>query len=297
MNSSLTTVQVALLTVLAMLAFAANSVLARLALGLGTIDAASFTLVRLASGALMLWLLVGWQSRRGGNGDAPRTRQSSGNWPSAAMLFIYAICFSVAYLMLSTATGALILFGSVQLTMVAWALREGERPRLLQWLGWALALAGLVYLMLPGVTAPAPIGALLMAMAGIAWGVYSLRGRGARNPSRVTADNFLRTVPMAVVAALVAIPWFHLSFEGIGLALLSGVIASGLGYTLWYSVLPSISATQAATCQLSVPVIAAIAGVVLVAEPVSLRLVLAATTILGGIGLSIWSKTYRAGLA
>lgn len=275
------------LTLLAMLAFAANSVLCRLALGSGAIDPTSFTLLRLASGALMLWLVVYWRGRQ--TTGAPREK-SAGNWISAAMLFLYAITFSIAYLMLDTGTGALILFGTVQMTMVAWALLKGERPALAQWLGWALALAGLIYLLLPGVTAPIPLGAVLMLMAGFGWGVYSLRGRGKGNPEQVTADNFLKACPMAIAAALVAIPWFHVSPSGLGLAVLSGAIASGLGYTVWYYVLPAISSTQAATCQLSVPLIAAAAGVVFVGEPLSLRLVIAATTILGGIGLAIWTR-------
>lgn len=290
MKASLTTAQVLSLTAAAMVAFAANSVLCRLALGPGRIDAASFTLLRIASGALILWLLVHWQQRRA-DSRTGTGRYSEGSWPSATMLFLYAICFSVAYIMLSTATGALVLFGCVQLTMVAWALYQGERPLLMQWLGWALALAGLVYLVLPGVTAPEPLGALLMAVAGVAWGGYSLRGRGAQDPVRVTADNFLKAVPMAAGAASIAVPWFHVTVDGAVLALLSGTLASGLGYSVWYHVLPAISATQAATCQLSVPVIAAAAGVILVAEPFSLRLVIASVTILGGIGLSIWSKS------
>lgn len=289
MTDGLRNHKVLILTATAMLAFAANSVLARLALGSGSIDAASFTLLRLGSGALTLWMLAHWrqrglQGRQQGPGD-------TGTWRSAAMLFLYAICFSIAYLMLNTGTGALVLFGSVQMTMIAWALYRGERPLALQWLGWGLAIAGMVYLVLPGVTAPDPLGALLMAVAGIAWGVYSLRGQGAGNPEQVTANNFLKACPMAVAAAVIAVPWFQVSSDGVWLALLSGTVASGLGYTVWYQVLPMISTSQAATCQLSVPLIAAVAGVVFMAEPLSLRLSIAAVAILGGIALSIWTRT------
>ena len=293
MTHDLSNPRVLITTILAMLAFAANSVLCRLALGSGSIDAASFTLLRLASGAVVLWLLVYWRTRRVRVGNDRRASADTGNWISSAMLFLYAICFSIAYLMLNTGTGALILFGFVQLTMVIWALSQGERPTLPQWLGWALALAGLTYLVMPGVTAPAPAGAILMATAGIAWGVYSLRGRGAGDPVQVTADNFFKAVPMALGAALIAVPWFHVTGSGLIWAVASGAIASGLGYSLWYQVLPVVTATQAATCQLSVPLIAALAGVLLLSEPLTLRLTLAGAVILGGIGLSIYIRPQK----
>lgn len=290
MQPPLNRTRVLILSIIAMFAFAGNSVLARLALGPGNIDAATFTLVRIASGAVMLWLLVGWRQRRLTQQNGRVQRPDGGNWPSATALFLYAICFSFAYLMLDTGTGALILFGAVQLTMVAWGLVQGERPATTQWVGWALALGGMIYLVFPGVSAPSPAGALLMATAGAAWGIYSLRGRGVKDPAQVTASNFLRAVPLAVVVAIAAIPWLHLTPSGAGLALLSGAFASGLGYTLWYYVLPEISATQAATCQLSVPLLAAVAGVLFVSEPFTLRLTVASVIILGGIGLAVLTR-------
>lgn len=275
--------RIVVLTVLAMLAFAANSVLGRLALDSGTIDAASFTFIRLLSGTLMLALLV--RMRKASGND-----NSRGSWLSGAMLFLYAICFSYAYLSLNTGIGALILFGMVQLTMIGWGLVRGERPSMMQWTGSVTAVAGLVYLLSPGVTAPSLVGALLMALAGVGWGVYSLRGRGVNQPLRVSADNFLRAAPMALVALLFAMPSWEVDLHGAVLAILSGAGASAIGYAIWYTVLPSLSATLAASVQLSVPVIAAAFGVILMAEPVTLRLVVSTVVILGGIGLVILSK-------
>ncbi len=203
------------------------------------------------------------------------------------MLFLYAIAFSFAYLSLSAGTGALILFGSVQVTMLLVALHSGERPQLLEWLGLLFALGGLVYLVLPGLEAPSPVGSVLMMIAGIAWGVYSLRGRGVGSPLANTTGNFIRAVPLIIVVRLVLMNDVHMTQSGILLAVLSGAIASGVGYVIWYTALAGLSATRAAIVQLSVPVLAAWGGVALLAEDVSLRLVLAGALILGGIALAI----------
>lgn len=269
-----------LYTSLAMAAFASNSLLNRLALGQQSIDAVSYTTVRLTAGALTLWLLSSLQ--RNSIGSNVR-----GNLLSSAMLFLYAIAFSFAYLSLSAGTGALILFGSVQLTMLLVALRSGERPQLLEWLGLLLALGGLVYLVLPGLEAPSPFGSALMTVAGIAWGVYSLRGRGSRSPLADTTGNFLRAVPLIIIVRLVPFHDVHLTSSGILLAVISGAVASGVGYVIWYKALADLTATRAAIVQLSVPVLAAWGGVVLLAEDISLRLILAAALILGGIALAI----------
>lgn len=269
------------LTALAMLAFAGNSLLCRVALRDSGIDAASFTTIRIVSGALVLWLVV--RLRHG----APA---GSGNWLSAAALFVYAAGFSFAYLSLGAATGALLLFGAVQATMIGYGLAKGERFRGMQSAGLLLALAGLVGLLLPGLSAPPPAGSVLMLGAGVAWGVYSLRGKAAGDPTRVTAGNFLRAVPIALV--LSAALWSRASVGGAGLAyaIASGALTSGIGYAVWYSALPELKATQAATVQLSVPVIAALGGIALLGESPSLRLVLASVLILGGIALVVREK-------
>ena len=269
-----------LYTSLAMIAFASNSLLNRLALGQESIDAVSYTTIRLTAGALTLWLISSLQK----NNKGPRIR---GNWISAAMLFLYAITFSFAYLSLSAGTGALILFGSVQVTMILAALRSGERPQSMEWMGVVLALGGLVYLVLPGLRAPSPLGSALMVMAGIAWGVYSLRGRGASSPLADTTDNFIRAVPLILAVLIIRLDGMQLSQTGFLLAVLSGAIASGVGYVIWYTALAGLTATRAAIVQLSVPVLAAWGGVVFLAEDISLRLILAAALILGGIALAI----------
>jgi drug/metabolite transporter (DMT)-like permease len=273
----------ALYTSLTMIAFASNSILNRLALGQGSIDAVSYTTIRLIAGAVTLWLISFLQR----NNVGPRVR---GNWTSAAMLFIYAIAFSLAYLSLTAGTGALILFGTVQVTMILVALRSGERPQLLEWLGVLLALSGLVYLVMPGLEAPSLPGSALMLLAGIAWGVYSLRGRGTGSPLADTTGNFIRAVPLIVLVRLITLNGVQLSQSGILLAVLSGAVASGVGYVIWYAALRGLTATRAAIVQLSVPVIAAWGGVVLLAEDTSLRLILAGTFILGGIALAITGR-------
>ena len=274
-------VRIFVFTLLAMIAFAANALLCRLALAQTSIDAASFTTIRLISGAVALWAIL-------------RIRRSSqvgnGTWRSALALFAYAASFSFAYTTLSTATGALLLFGAVQATMIGYGIWTGERLRMLQLAGLLLALAGLIGLLLPGVSAPPLLGSTLMLSAGVAWGVYSLRGRGAGDPTRVTGDNFLRAVPMALGLSLVWHDHISLDAWGAWYAVLSGALASGIGYAIWYTALPSLRATSAATVQLSVPVLAAVGGVVLLGEPMTLRLILASAAILGGIALVV---TYR----
>ena len=273
----------ALLTTLAMTAFAANSLLNRLALGNSTIDAASYTTVRLVSGAIMLGVIglgireKGWIGRRG-------------TWLSAGFLFLYAITFSFAYLSLSTGAGALILFGSVQLTMITAALFSGERPHLLEWTGLFLALGGLVYLVFPGLKAPSPLGSTLMTVAGIAWGFYTLRGRGSSDPLGDTASNFIRSVPFVLVVSLFNIKTVHISANGLLLAGISGAITSGLGYVIWYAALRGLTTTRAATVQLSVPVLAAWSGIIFLAEVISFRMLLAGVLILGGIGLAVLGR-------
>lgn len=271
------------LTLFAMIAFAANSVLTRMALGPVVIDAASFATIRVVSGAATL-LLVSALGRR------ERTRRSSGSWASGTMLFLYAVPFSFAYLSLSTGTGALILFGMVQVTMILAALGKGERPHFWEWVGLVLAFAGLVYLVSPGLTAPSPVGSLLMGVAGVSWGLYSLWGRGAANPLADTTGNFVRAVPMVVAVSLLALSQASLSGAGILLAILSGALASGLGYVVWYAALRGLTRTRAATVQLSVPALAAMGGVSFLSEDVSLRLVFSAVLILGGVAIAIASR-------
>jgi len=267
----------ALLVALALLAFAGNSLLARVALRDGGMDAASFTTLRLASGALVLWALV--SLRR-----APAAR-GSGDWTSALALFAYAALFSLAYVGLEAGAGALLLFGAVQATMVGRGLATGERLGGWQWSGIALALAGLSGLLLPGLTAPPLAPALMMLGAGVAWGAYSLRGRDALDPLRTTAGNFLRTLPMAALFALALLPRLQFDTPGLLAALASGALASGLGYAIWYTALPSLQRASAATVQLAVPLVVAVAGVLWLGEPATLRLALSGAAILGGVAL------------
>ena len=271
-------------TVLALVAFAANSLLCRQALGHTTIDAASFSTIRLASGAVAL-LAITWAGGRG-------TNRVRGTWGSAAMLFLYAVPFSYAYVSLGAGTGALILFGSVQATMLAAALFAGERPRATQWIGLTVALAGLVYLVMPGLAAPSPVGSALMGIAGAAWGVYSLRGKGASSPLAETAGNFTRSLPLALCVSLATASHGVWSTQGAVLAIVSGALASGLGYVAWYGALSGLTATRAATIQLAVPVLAAAGGVVFLAEQITMRLLVASALILGGVALAL-SRTER----
>ncbi len=277
-GSSMTTARVMLLTTLAMIAFAANSLLCRVALRDTAIDAVTFTTVRMIAGALTLWLIVSLRSGKTG---------VSGSWYSALALFAYAITFSWAYRSLSAAAGALLLFGAVQATMIAYGLWTGERLRGRQWIGLLLALGGLAGLMLPGLSAPPLSGALLMIVAGMAWGVYSLRGKGGGDPAGATAGNFLRTVPIALALSLTTLGDARWDQTGIWYAVASGAVASGMGYAIWFAALPGLKATSAATVQLSVPVIAAIGAILFLGESLTLRLALASVTILGGIALVI----------
>jgi drug/metabolite transporter (DMT)-like permease len=272
-------VRVVLLTAAALIGFASNSLLCRAALLRGGhIDPASFTAVRIISGALTLILIATIRSRR---------RPSEGNWLSAAALFLYAIAFSFAYVRLTTSTGALILFGVVQLTMLATALRSGERPGAMQIAGFVIALTGLAILCAPGVRAPDAIGAALMTIAGVAWGAYSLRGRRSGDPLSTTAGNFARAIPFALLALAASYTSIAITSSGLILAIASGALASGVGYTLWYAALPNLTATRAAIVQLAVPVIAAIGGVALLRESLSLRIVIAGAATLGGVVLAM----------
>jgi len=273
--------RVILYTAFALVAFAFNSILCRLALQSGEIDAVGFTLIRLISGAAALMAISYFF------GGATADNRERGNWISAFFLFAYAICFSLAYISLTTATGALILFSSVQLTMIAIGLIRGERPGLMEWIGLLLALAGLVWLVFPGLAAPSLPSSALMAAAGIAWGVFTLRGRGSKNALAEMTGNFLRSVPMIILISLPFIYQIKLSASGVIFAILSGAAASGIGYSVWYSVLKYHTATRAAILQLAVPVLAAFGGVIVLSETVSLRLVLASALILCGIGLAV----------
>jgi len=264
------------LTVAALIAFAANSLLCRMALGRQLIDAASFTSVRIVAGAVVLGLITAPRWRRAG--PAP-------DWKAVAALSGYMVSFSFAYLTLTAGTGALLLFGAVQLTMFTRAVLDGERMSGLAWAGLAAALAGLVYLVAPGVTAPDPVGAVLMVIAGIGWGIYTLLGRGVADPLLTTAGNFIGAVPVAVLIGVVALGGVNLTAAGVVLGVASGALASGLGYAIWYAALGGLRASQAATVQLSVPVIAAVGGAALLTEPFTARLGLAAAFTLGGIWL------------
>src|SRR5437773_8383752 len=305
-----------------MIAFATNSLLCRAALKHTSIDAASFTFIRIFSGAVALWLLMNIRSRmivdrtatslvdgsetrvglpsppsspkRRGDPFSLREKvrrvlgwKGNGNWISAVALFSYAAAFSFAYVDLSAGTGALLLFGAVQATMILWGLHKGERLDAIQIVGLVVAVTGLVMLVFPGLSAPPLIGSILMLGAGVAWGIYSLRGKGVQNPASVTAGNFIRAVPFSVVVWIFFLPWAHVDPAGVGYAIISGAIASGLGYVIWYSALPGLKAASAATVQLSVPVLAATGGILLLGESITLRYVLASVAVLGGISLVV----------
>ncbi len=269
-----------LFTVSALVAFAANSIICRLALEGGAIDAASFSSIRLASGALVLLGITALSGKTGRS-------QQPGDWVSASMLFLYAVAFSFAYISLGVGTGALLLFGAVQATMILAGWCSGERPRPIQWTGLSLALGGLVWLVFPGLNAPSIEGAILMTTAGMAWGIYSLRGRGSSDPVAMTTKNFVRSVPLVLVVSLIMMAKIHISLEGIFLAIFSGSLASGIGYVAWYAALHGLTAIRAAMVQLSVPVLAALGGVIFLSETVSMRLFISAGAILIGVGLSI----------
>ncbi|HZJ39259.1 MAG TPA: DMT family transporter [Chthoniobacterales bacterium] len=274
------------LTFLAMIAFASNSLLCRAALKQTGIDAASFTFVRILSGALILWLIV--KMRVTARDES--VRQRAGTWVSALALFVYASAFSFSYNTLSAATGALLLFGAVQATMICWGLRKGERLHSVQIAGLILAVVGLVVLLFPGLSAPPLAGSVLMISAGAAWGVYSLRGKGETKPIHATAGNFVRAVPFAAFVSLISLPWAHLDFVGVLYAMVSGAITSGLGYVIWYRVLPALKAASAATVQLSVPVLTATGGILWLGEPITPRYLFASIAVLGGIALVVMEK-------
>lgn len=264
------------LTALALIAFAANSILARMALTETAIDPVSFTTLRIVSGAIVLWLIVRARSQ------AP---MASGGWLPGLALLGYALAFSLAYLSLTAATGALILFGSVQITMMGWALARGEALSLQQWAGLALAGGGLIWLLLPGLAAPPLVGAVLMMAAGLAWGIYTLLAKGTGDPVQATATNFIRASLPALLISAVFLGHANIDLNGALLAITSGALASGLGYVIWYAALKQLQTSTAAVSQLSVPVITAIVGILLLAEPVTLRLVVSGLAILGGIAL------------
>jgi drug/metabolite transporter (DMT)-like permease len=259
-----------------MIAFAGNSLLCRLALKSTGIDPASFTSIRIISGALVLWLITRIRGQAAWN---------AGSWQSASALFVYATGFSLAYVSLPIATGTLLLFGAVQVTMIEYGLWTGERLGAPRYTGLICALGGLVGLLLPGLTAPPLPGSVLMLGAGIAWGVYSLRSKGIGDPTTATAGNFLRAVPMAVALSLIALPWHSLNSFGVGYAIASGALASGAGYAIWYTALRGLKTTSAATIQLSVPVITAVGGIIFLGETITLRFLIASAAILFGIAL------------
>lgn len=280
--------QTATLTAVAMIAFAANSLLCRMALGAGLIDAGSFASLRTVAGALMLAVLLAWRGNL-------QSAFGANHWRTGAMLFTYMVFFTFAYRSLSAGTGALILFGAVQLTMFVAAMRSGEAFSPISWGGLALAIAGLIYLVSPGLTAPDLLGALLMAVAGIAWGLYSLLGRSATDPLTATAGAFIAALPavLAVSAAAGALNGFHIETTGALLAITSGAVASGLGYVIWYAALRGLTAARAAIVQLSVPVIAAFGGIVFIGEDVTLRLIVASIATLGGVAIVLAQRTAK----
>lgn len=277
-----------------MIAFASNSLLCRAALEQTKIDAATFTFIRIFSGALALSLILEIpRLLRAERTASPLVESFSGssfrngNWISALALFVYAAGFSFAYTSLPAGTGALLLFGAVQATMILWGLHKGERLTTIQIVGFVAAVTGLVVLVFPGLSAPPLIGSILMLGAGVAWGIYSLRGKGEKNPASATTGNFVRAVPLAVALSIIFFASAHLDSAGVTYAMISGAITSGLGYAIWYSALPGLKAASAATVQLSVPVLAATGGILLLGESITLRYVLASVAVLGGIALVV----------
>jgi drug/metabolite transporter (DMT)-like permease len=273
------------LTGTALVMFASNSILCRLALRHASIDAATFSTIRVLSGAALLLAVAAWRTQP--------LRPMAGSWTAASLLALYAVPFAFAYTQLSTGTGALILFGSVQVTMLGTALGSGERHRAAQWTGAGLALAGLVTLVFPGLTAPPLTAAVLMAVAGASWGIYSLRGRVRLDPLGQTMGNFVRAVPLVGAMSLVMLSRAHMEPRGILLAVASGALASGLGYAAWYAALRGLTSMHAAVLQLAVPILAAAGGVIFMAETVSVRLALSTVMVLGGIAVSILGGTSR----
>ena len=272
------------LTVIAMIAFAANSVLARLAFATAGAEPLSYTGIRLAAGAATLAVLLALRRRN---------LRLGGSWSGVAALFGYAILFSIAYILLGAGTGALILFASVQIGMLGWAVYRGDRPGLIEWLGFVVAFGGLVYLLSPGVVAPNPLGALLMLVAGLCWAAYTLIGRASTSPLDDTAGNFMRSSPLAVVMIVAGALTHGVSLAAVIYAIVSGALASGVGYAVWYTALPSLSRTRAAIVQLTVPAIAGAGGVLFIGEALSPRLVIATIAIIGGVALAVISSSRR----
>ncbi|QDZ13290.1 DMT family transporter [Devosia ginsengisoli] len=277
--------KVTILTIIAMLAFAANSVLARLALSGGGIDPLSYTGMRLVSGAAVLAVLVFFRRQRGAG-------KGMGSWSGAVALLLYAVAFSIAYVMVGAGPGALILFASVQMGMLAWAVFKGERPGLLEWLGITIAFFALAYLVSPGLVAPSLSGAVLMVVAGLSWAAYSLLGKGSLSPLADTAGNFIRCLPVGILLIVIGMLVFKPNMAGVVYAVASGAIASGLGYTIWYSVLPQLSRSRAALVQLTVPSITAFGGVVFINEVLTARLVIATIGVVGGVALAIMAARH-----
>jgi|TARA_B100000508_G_scaffold101101_1_gene79574 drug/metabolite transporter (DMT)-like permease len=282
-----------LYTLVALIAFAANSLLCRMALAQGYIDAWNFTIIRLVSGAVCLGLIMAVYTynlkRKGALNDA--ILSDTGSWRSSISLLVYALCFSIAYIELDTGTGALILFSAVQLTMIGWGIYKKEQLSKLQWGAFFVALAGFVYLMLPSAAVPSLLGASLMALSGVAWGVYSIRGKACVSPLRTTAFNFIRSLVAIPVLLLVAIGYLKtVSMQGVLLACASGAIASGIGYSIWYVAMPLLKSTQAAVVQLCVPVLAAIAGMLFLSEQVTVEFIIASSLILGSVLVFILNK-------
>jgi len=302
--------QTSLLTALALIAFAANSVLCRLALASGAIDASSFTIIRMLSGAMALVIIFAikrcfqpsnlGEIKNGLAGKVHRKKNTitvtvkalftKGGWLASVALFSYAITFSYAYISVGTGAGALILFGSVQITMVLLSIRSGVRLHSMEWLGLIIAFLGFIYLLLPSISTPSLKGSILMTIAGISWAIYTVKGANSTDPLMDTTANFLRTTPVVIVLLLFTLPTLNYSTEGVLLALLSGAVTSGVGYTIWYIALRRISSIQAAVWQLSVPVIAAIGGAYFVAEAITSRMMISAAIILGGIFIVTLAK-------
>jgi len=273
------------LTSIALVAFAANSVLCRIAFQGGSIDPISFTSIRLVAGALVL-ICITRLTREGGK--KPSLVKS---WRSGLALFTYAISFSLAYLSLTAGTGALLLFGAVQLTMIITALRSGEQMSGGQWIGSSIAIIGLVYLLLPGISTPSPKGAMLMVLSGIAWAAYTIAGKGVTTPIAMNAGNFLWAAAMSLIVSILTFSQTSFETKGLLLAVISGGLTSGIGYAIWYKVLPSLSTTQASMLQLLVPPLATIGGVLFITEPFTARIAISSVLILGGVGLTVLIKT------
>ena len=282
----MTRLRIILITFLSLLAFAANSLITRFALEKTTIDEASFIMLRVVSGALFLWLFLALKK--------DKKILQGGTWFAAFALFIYAVSFTYGYGLIAAGTGALLLFGSVQITMTIAGYREGERLNVIQLVGFVLALSGLVILMLPGISAPSFMGAFLMCISGVAWSIYTLQGRGASSPAATTAGNFIKAAPMATLLWLIVYlstnNTIDLANIGVIYALLSGIVTSGIGYIIWYSVLPELKATQAAIVQLSVPLLVTLAGALLLNETITLRIIIASIAILFGTILVLTFK-------